>query len=201
MAPINSDAQGVETTVKFNKVVIREATEQLLFAIDPHPEREGLWHTPERVAKFYEEFLNPRPFDFTVFENDGSDQMVVQSDIEFHSLCEHHILPFFGTAVVAYIPGDKIVGISKLARCVDHFARRLQNQERITRQIADMLQEALEPVGVAVVLKARHLCMELRGIKKRAAITTTSCLYGAFKEEGSCRSEFLDLARNSNGRA
>lgn len=181
-------------------LISESAVHNLLVGMGEDPTREGLRGTPERVAKFYEEFMNPPPFEFTTFKNDGSDQMIVQSDIEFNSLCEHHLLPFYGVATVAYIPSERIVGISKLARCVDFHARKPQNQERITRQVADALQEALKPVGVAVVLKARHLCMEMRGIKKKGAVTTTSCLYGTFKDEGSCRNEFLALARGTNGR-
>jgi GTP cyclohydrolase I len=198
MATLGAATQALESSMKkeFDTGLVENSISNLLDGIG-EPFREGLQHTPIRVAKFYREFLSPEEFKFTTFENDGSDQMIVQSEIEFQSLCEHHLLPFYGTAIVAYIPGDKIVGISKLARCVDTYARRLQNQERITRQIADALQEALDPVGVAVVLKARHSCMEMRGIKKKGAITTTSCLYGAFKDEGPCRSEFLSLA-NSN---
>lgn len=188
---------GEKQDARAKQVVISLAMRQILGCLDDEPEREGLRETPLRVAKFYQEFLSPPEFKFTTFENDGSDQMIVQSDIPFHSLCEHHLAPFFGTAVVAYIPKQRIVGISKLARCVDTYARRLQNQERITKQVADALQEALDPLGVAVVLKAKHFCMEMRGIKKQGAITTTSCLYGAFKDEGSCRSEFLSLANNS----
>jgi GTP cyclohydrolase I len=121
--------------------------------------------------------------------------MIIQSDIEFHSLCEHHMLPFYGTAAVAYIPNGRIVGLSKLARCVDAFSRRLQNQERITKQVADALQTALNPSGVAVVLRARHMCMEMRGIKKRGAVTTTSCLMGDFLQAAP-RAEFLSLVNN-----
>lgn len=174
---------------------VKSAICNLLEGIGEDQFREGLLNTPERVEKFYKEFLNPPPFEFTVFQNDGSNEMVIQSDIEFHSICEHHLLPFWGSAAVAYIPGEKIVGISKLARCVDSFARRLQNQERITRQVADTINEALKPKGVAVVLKARHLCMEMRGIKKRGAITTSSCLLGEFLQPAT-RAEFLSLASN-----
>ena len=123
--------------------------------------------------------------------------MIVERNITFYSMCEHHLLPFFGTATVAYIPDDKIIGLSKLARMVDHFSRRLQNQERVTTQIADFLQKELSPKGVGVVLNARHLCMEMRGIKKPNAVTTTSCLYGLFQTNPATRSEFLNLARTA----
>lgn len=158
--------------------------------------REGLTGTPLRVAKFYQEFLNPPEFKFTTFDNDGSDEMIIQSDIEFAAICEHHMLPFIGAAAVAYIPNGRIVGLSKLARCVDSVARGLQNQERITKQVADSLQEALRPKGVAVILKARHLCVEIRGVKKRGTLTTTSCLLGVFKSDPAARAEFLSLANN-----
>lgn len=174
---------------------MEERVRWILGTID-NSNREGLEATPSRVRKFYKEFMNPELFEFTSFENDGSSEMIIQSDIEFYSLCEHHMLPFFGSAAVAYIPSDKIVGISKLARCVDKYSRRLQNQERITKQVADTLEYALKPIGVAVVLKARHLCMEMRGIKKRGAYTTTSCLLGVFKSDASARAEFLTLANN-----
>jgi len=166
-----------------------------LIALGLNIESEGLKRTPARIAKFYLEFLRPPDFEFTVFDNDGSDEMVIQSDIEFASLCEHHGLPFIGAAAIAYIPDGKIVGLSKLARCLDTYARRFQNQERITRQVADALQEALNPKGVAVVLKARHFCIEIRGVRKRGSITTTSCLTGVFKNDPACRNEFLSLAR------
>lgn len=185
---------------------VGKAARDLLVGLGEDPDREGLVRTPERIAMFFSEFLNPPDFEFTSFDNDGSSEMIVQSDIEFHSLCEHHLLPFYGTAVVAYIPNKRIVGISKLARCVDFKSRGLQNQERITKQVADTLMEALtvklpnasplQPLGVAVVLRARHLCMEMRGIKKRGAYTTTSCLYGAFRDKPETRAEFLSLANN-----
>lgn len=177
------------------RVGVSTATTQLLSSIHESG-REGLVNTPDRVAKFYDEFLHPTAFEFTNFENDGSSEMIIQSDIEFYSLCEHHMLPFFGSAAIAYIPDKRIVGISKLARCIDKYSRRLQNQERITKQVADTLEYALKPIGVAVVLKARHLCMEMRGIKKRGAYTTTSCLLGVFKSDASARAEFLTLANN-----
>ncbi len=157
--------------------------------------REGTAGTPLRVARFYEAFLNPLEFEFTTFENEGdSDEMIVQKGIPFYSLCEHHMLPFFGTAVVAYIPGKRIVGLSKLARCVQSHASGLQNQERITQQVCRTLMEKLEPKGVGVVLTARHMCMEMRGVKAPGTETTTSSLAEAFKADSRTRSEFLTLA-------
>lgn len=173
---------------------IRAIIEQM----DNDPNREGLIDTPRRYEAFITEFLSPEKFEPTVFTNEGYDEMVIQRNITFYSICEHHLLPFFGTATVAYIPDKKIIGLSKLARTVDHFSRRLQNQERITTQIADFLQKELSPKGVGVVLTARHLCMEMRGIKKPDAQTSTSCLYGLFQTNPATRSEFLDLARTTS---
>lgn len=159
------------------------------------PAREGLQNTPARYKKFLEEFLSPKPFEFTTFDAENYDQMILVGNIEFYSICEHHLAPFFGEGFIAYIPNDKIVGISKLPRTLDLFARRFQNQERITTQIADYLIKNLNPKGVAVVLKAKHLCMSMRGIQKPNAITTTSKMTGVFLESESARSEFLDLIK------
>jgi len=148
-----------------------------------------------RVARFYEAFLNPPPVMFTTFENEnGADEMIVQKGIPFYSLCEHHMLPFFGTAVVAYIPDKRIVGLSKLARCVQFESSALQNQERITQQVCRRVMQELHPKGVGVVLTARHMCMEMRGVKAAGAETVTSSLHGAFKEDPRTRTEFLTLA-------
>lgn len=155
-----------------------------------NPRREGLLNTPERYVKFLKEFLEPKPFKFTTFQNEGYDEMIIVKDIPFYSLCEHHLAPFFGTANVAYIPTNKIVGISKLPRLVDMYARRLQNQERITHQIANTLEHELKPLGVAVSLKAKHLCMAMRGINKEAWTITTK-LTGNFREDPKVRSEFM----------
>jgi len=155
--------------------------------------REGLKETPTRYVKFMREFLKPQKFNFTTFDAEGTDEMIIQTNIPFYSLCEHHIAPFFGTADVAYIPNDKIVGLSKLARCVDLYANQLQNQERITTQIAERLSKELNPKGVAVHLKAQHLCMNMRGVKKHDTWTSTSKLVGCFKDDERARSEFLQL--------
>jgi len=153
--------------------------------------REGLQETPKRFVKFFTEFLNPPKWECTTFESEGYDEMIVQTNIPFHSLCEHHIAPFFGTATIAYIPNKRIVGLSKLARTLETFARRLQNQERITIQVAEFLWDELQPKGVAVQLTAKHMCMEMRGVKKHNTHTTTTKLIGVFKDEASCRQEFL----------
>jgi GTP cyclohydrolase I len=168
---------------------------RLIEALGEDITREGLVDTPRRFTRFLRDFLAPDPFEMTTFKNEGIDEMIVQSSIPFFSLCEHHLAPFFGEAAVAYIPGSKIVGLSKLSRTVEMFARRLQNQERITQQVAEFLMGTLEPKGVAVMLRARHLCMEMRGVRTHDVFTTTSCLTGAFKDHPETRAEFLTLAR------
>jgi GTP cyclohydrolase I len=157
--------------------------------------REGLKETPKRYIKFLKEFLEPKEFNFTTFDAEGTDEMIIQTNIPFYSLCEHHVAPFFGVANVAYIPNEKIVGLSKLARTVDLYANRFQNQERITTQIAERLQKELNPKGVAVTLKAQHLCMCMRGVKKHDTWTMTSKMLGTFKNDINCRNEFLSLIK------
>lgn len=172
------------------------AVKTLLQGIGEDTNREGLLDTPKRYVKFLKEFCEPQDFNFTTFENEGSkDEMIIVSDIPFFSLCEHHLAPFMGYGHIAYIPNDKIVGLSKIPRTLDHFARRPQNQERITQQIADYLMKELNPKGVAVVLKARHLCVEMRGVKKHDCWTTTSAMIGSFKNDMNCRQEFLNLIK------
>jgi GTP cyclohydrolase I len=147
----------------------------------------------------YAELLTPSPFTATTFPNDGGyDQLVVARDIPFHSLCEHHLLPFVGVAHVAYLPGERIVGLSKLARVVESFARSLQVQERLTTQVADWLQRELAPQGVGVVLEAEHLCMSLRGVQKAGATTVTSALHGVVRDDARTRQEFLALTQRSS---
>jgi GTP cyclohydrolase I len=159
---------------------------------------DHLEDTPRRVAAAYAELLTPVPFNATAFPNDeGYDELVVVCDIPFQSLCAHHLLPFHGTAQIAYLPGDRIIGLSKLGRVVDMFARDLQVQERLTVQVADWLEETLEPRGVGVILEAEHLCMSLRGVQKPGAMTVTSALRGALKHDPRTRQEFLSLARPS----
>lgn len=159
------------------------------------PTREGLQDTPKRYLKFMREFLSPPEFNFTVFDAEGMDEMIVQTNIPFHSLCEHHLAPFYGVGHIAYIPDGKIVGLSKLARTLETYSRRLQNQERITMQIADRLMEELKPKGVAVVLSAQHMCMSMRGVKKHDTYTTTSRLVGIFKNDEKARNEFLQFIK------
>jgi GTP cyclohydrolase IA len=154
--------------------------------------------TPRRVARAYAELLTPRRFDLTTFPNDeGYDEMVVATRIPVQSLCEHHLLPFTGVAHIGYLPGDRILGLSKLARVLEMFARDLQVQERLTRQVADWLQEHLSPRGVGVVIEAEHLCMSLRGVRAGGSRTTTSALLGLLREDGRTRAEFLSLTRSA----
>ena len=174
---------------------MERATLDLLIALGRDPADESLRDTPRRVAAAYEEMLSPEPFEVTTFPNDGAyDELVVVRDIPFHSLCEHHLLPFQGVAHVGYLPGERIVGISKLARVVDHFARDLQVQERLTAQVAGWLQRRLSPKGVGVVLEAEHLCMSIRGAAKPGSRTMTSALHGLVRDDQRTRQEFLALA-------
>jgi len=180
---------------------VKEAVRNLLIAVGEDPEREGLLNTPERVARAYDELLAGYRVDPQALMNDAIftesyDEMVIVRDIEFYSLCEHHLLPFIGSAHIAYLPKGKIIGLSKIPRVVDLFAQRLQIQERMTRQIADFLETALHPHGVAVVVEALHLCSMMRGVKKANARMVTSALCGTFSKNPLTRQEFLDhLAR------
>ena len=173
----------------------RRAAADLLRALGVSPDDEATAETPRRVAKLYAELLTPEPFTPTTFPNDaGYDELVLVRGIPFTSLCEHHLLPFRGVAHVGYLPGDRIVGLSKLARLVDAFARRLQVQERMTAQIADWIQDHLAPRGVGVVVDAEHLCMTVRGVQATGTSTVTSTLYGLLREDAAARQEFLHLA-------
>jgi len=162
-------------------------------AIGDDPAREGLIDTPCRLADMWIEMLTAKKFVLSKFMNPGYDEMIISSGIRFVSLCEHHLLPFIGTATVAYIPAEDgyVLGLSKMARIVDMFAARLQLQERMTREIADYLQAELEPLGVAIVLAAEHMCMSIRGVKKLGHVTTTSHLTGVFRDKPETRAEFL----------
>ena len=178
-----------------------EAVRCLIELAGDDPSREGLIDTPKRVVNAFQEIFagysqDPREILSTTFgENGNYDEMVVMGPIPFHSTCEHHMLPFAGYAHIAYLPRNRVVGISKLARLVDCFARRLQIQEKMTTQIADTLYEVLEPLGCGVVVKATHMCMTCRGVRKEGVSMKTSRLRGVFREDGNVRSEFLDLIR------
>jgi GTP cyclohydrolase I len=176
------------------------AVADLLIALGQDPTSEHLRDTPRRVAHAYQELLTPRPFNPTTFANDeGYDELVVARDIPFHSLCQHHLLPFQGVAHVGYIPGERIIGLSKLARVVEHFARRLQVQERLTKQVGDWLTDRLAPKGVGVVLEAEHMCMSLRGVQAAGSRTVTSSLHGLLRDDARSRAEFLALAGRPSG--
>jgi GTP cyclohydrolase I len=171
---------------------------RLLEELGEDPTREGLVDTPRRVADSFRYLtegydLDPAEIVGDALFNEDYDDMVVVRGVNFFSLCEHHLLPFFGRVHVAYLPKGKVVGLSKVPRIVDAFAHRLQLQERLTRQIAEALNDVLEPNGVAVVIEARHLCMEMRGVEKQDSDTLTSCMLGAFRDDPRTRSEFLDL--------
>jgi len=181
----------------------KKAIAELIRAVGDDPEREGLKNTPDRVARMYAELLSgyseePARIVNGALFNINYDEMVLVRDIEFYSLCEHHLLPFIGRAHVAYIPAGRVIGLSKIPRIVDMYARRLQVQERMTRQIADFVQQTLEPQGVAVVVEAMHLCSMMRGVKKHDARMTTSAMHGAFRANLATRQEFLDnISRGS----
>src|SRR5438067_6662205 len=178
-----------------DRAAVQRAARDLLVALGAELETEGLRETPRRMAAAYAELLTPEPFSLTTFPNDeGYDELVVVRDIPFESLCMHHMLPFHGVAPVAYLPGERIVGLSKLARVVELFARDLQLQERLTTQIASCLDEHVAPKGVGVVIEAEHMCMTLRGVQKPGARTVTSALHGLVRDDLRTREEFLALA-------
>jgi GTP cyclohydrolase I len=181
-----------------NKNKIESIVGELLTQIGEDPNREGLLKTPSRVAKSWDFLSSGYRQDINSIINDAIfyedyDEMVTIRDIDFFSLCEHHLLPFFGKAHVAYIPNGKVVGLSKIPRIVEMFGRRLQLQERMTQNIAETLNDVLEPKGVAVVLEAKHMCMQMRGVEKQNSFATTSFMTGLFREDARTRKEFLDI--------
>ena len=181
-------------------VVAEDAARALLEALGADLGAEGLTETPRRVAAAFAELLTPAPFRPTTFPNDeGYDELVVARSIPLRSLCQHHLLPFWGVAHVGYLPGERIIGLSKLARVVELFARDLQTQERLTSQIAGWLEEHLSPLGVGVVVDAEHLCMTVRGVKAAGARTVTSALRGQVRDDPRTRAEFLALAATMRG--
>jgi GTP cyclohydrolase IA len=170
------------------------AARELLAALGVDTTADGMAETPARMARAYAELLGPRPFSATTFPNDeGYDELVLARAIPFRSLCEHHVLPFTGVAHVGYIPGDRILGLSKLARLVEHFAARPQVQERLTQQVANWLHAELRPRGVGVVLQAEHSCMTLRGVQAAGSRTVTSAMHGVLRENPASRAEFFAL--------
>ena len=179
---------------------LQEITKLLLSEIGEAPTREGLINTPERVAKAWDFFSQgyranvEEIVNGAIFEEDCS-EMVVVRDIEFFSMCEHHMIPFFGRCHVGYLPNKKIIGLSKIPRIVDAFSQRLQVQERMTSQIAETLMDILDPIGVGVVMEGRHLCMQMRGVEKQNSFATTSSMLGQFRESPETRSEFLSIIR------
>ena len=186
--------------IQQKQVNMENEIKQILLAIGEDPEREGLVKTPERVRKSLEFLTRGYKQDIrtvingAIFESPSTD-MVIVKDIEFYSMCEHHMLPFFGRCAIGYIPRGKILGVSKLARIVDVFARRLQIQERLCQEVADTIFETLHPAGVGVVMEAQHLCMLMRGVEKQNSIMTTSSMLGSFRREQTTRMEFLNLIK------
>ena len=180
-----------------NLLAAERAVRDLLVALGRDPSSPHLADTPRRVAESFTEMLTPREFDLTTFPNDEHyDELVLARNIPVQSLCEHHMLPFTGVAHVGYLPGERILGLSKLARVVELFARDLQVQERLTVQVANWLQEHLAPKGVGVVIEAEHMCMSLRGVQARGSRTITSCVHGVLRENAASRQEFFMLARD-----
>jgi GTP cyclohydrolase I len=207
MEPIDFDDDLSEQQVSDSGIdspAVETAVQAMLRAFGENPERQGLKNTPQRVGRMYTELLsgyNADPVKIVngALFNVSYDEMVIVRDIEFYSLCEHHLLPFMGRVHVAYIPDGKVLGLSKIPRIVDMYARRLQVQERMTRQIADFLSDLLHPHGVAVVVEGLHLCMMMRGIKKKDARMTTSAMHGGFRKNAMTRQEFLEnISRGSS---
>ncbi len=197
LARFGLDAQAVD------EPAVMRSVGEILNAVGEDPEREGLLDTPRRVAKAYQELLGGYTVDPAKLLNNAifdidCDDMIIVSNVEFYSLCEHHMLPFIGHAHVAYMPNEKVIGLSKIPRIIDMFSLRLQVQERLTRQIAEFLVEVIEPRGVAVVMTGRHMCSTIRGVKKHDSVMTTSAMLGVFRDNQDTRNEFLmHIARSA----
>ena len=191
---VSPDRLALVTNTKPDRVRAERAARELLDALGVDLSSPELLETPRRIAAMYEELLTPKVFNATTFPNeDGYDELVISKNIPFTSLCAHHALPFSGVAHVGYIPGERIVGLSKLARIVQYFSRALQVQERLTKQIADWLDAELEPRGVGVVIEAEHTCMTIRGVQAAGSKTVTSTMYGLLRDRVATREEFLSL--------
>jgi len=185
-------------------IEFEDAVKSMMLHVGENPDREGLLKTPQRVKKAYEFIFggykeDPQEILKSALFTSSNDEMVLLKDIEFYSTCEHHLLPIIGRVHVAYIPNGKVVGLSKIPRVVNVFARRMQIQEQLTEQIADAIMSTIEPKGVAVVIQARHMCMEMRGVEKINSTTTSSALRGLFKKDEKTRSEFFSLINSPNG--
>lgn len=192
--------QPVDEEEAQRKAALQEAVRQILLNVGEDPEREGLQRTPERISRMFDEILGGYKVDPETLINQALfdvkyDEMIVVKDIEFYSMCEHHMLPFFGKAHVAYVPRDKVIGLSKIPRIVEMFARRLQVQERMTQEIAELLQEVLDPQGVGVVVEGAHMCSMMRGVRKENARMVTSAMLGNFKDNPKTRNEFMEHLR------
>jgi GTP cyclohydrolase IA len=199
---MSEDSDNGDILCAFDKERIRKAVTELLLAIGENPQREGLLHTPDRVAEMYGEIfggLHQDPAEvLKVSFAENHQEMVILRDIPFYSMCEHHLLPFHGKAHIGYIPSGRVVGISKLARVVEIYARRPQLQERLTSQIADSIMRNVQPIGVGVVIEAEHLCMTMRGIRKPGSMVVTSANRGTFRTRRETRAEFLSLIGQPN---
>ena len=196
---MSSSSDMLQPTI-LDTISTRDLYRELLVRVGEDPTRDGLVRTPERMEKSMAFLTRGYTMDVTEVLHDALfdvdyDEMVIVKDIEFYSMCEHHLLPFFGKAHIAYVPNCKVIGLSKIPRLVDVFARRLQVQERLTRQIGDAITEAIQPQGVAVILEASHLCMMMRGVEKQNSRTVTSAMLGVFKSQLQTRNEFLSLVR------
>ena len=189
-------------TMTYNASAMQDLVRQMLAGLGEDPDREGLLSTPRRVEKSLKFLTSGYAVNIDTLINQALftvdyNEMVIVKDIDFYSLCEHHLLPFFGTCHVAYLPRTKVIGLSKIPRIVDAFSRRLQVQERLTNQIASTIQDAIDPLGVAVVMEGTHLCMAMRGVEKQKSAAVTSAMLGTFREDARTRTEFLTLIRRT----
>ena len=202
MKKVPESASKVNDSLTVSEATLPDLYREVLLRIGEYPDRDGLKRTPERVAKAIQ-FLtrgyteNPTKLLQDALFDVDYDEMVIVKDVEMFSLCEHHMLPFYGKVHVAYLPKGKVIGLSKIPRLIDVFARRLQVQERLTKEIADTIQSAIDPIGVGVVIEARHLCMMMRGVEKQHSATVTSAMLGAFRDDQQTRGEFLSLIGSS----